>query len=114
MLLRNDLPDGSQHFDWLLARNDTQPLLTFRLECDISLDDRPFEGERLTDHRRVYLAYEGPITGDRGSVTRVAQGWCDIRTESDHAIDLWVAIGARNGNLRGIRQENGRFLFGFV
>ncbi len=28
----------------------------------------------LPDHRPVYLTYEGPISGDRGSVRRVAEG----------------------------------------
>lgn len=30
--------------------------------------------ERLVDHRRHYLTYEGPISRDRGVVRRVAQG----------------------------------------
>lgn len=29
---------------------------------------------RLADHRPVYLDYEGPISGDRGSVRRVDRG----------------------------------------
>jgi hypothetical protein len=29
---------------------------------------------RLADHRIEYLDYEGPLTGSRGSVTRVASG----------------------------------------
>lgn len=31
-----------------------------------------FEAERTPDHRNVYLAYEGEISGGRGSVRRVA------------------------------------------
>jgi hypothetical protein len=30
--------------------------------------------QRLGDHRREYLNYTGPISGDRGSVIRVAEG----------------------------------------
>ncbi len=29
---------------------------------------------KLEDHRRDYLEYEGPVSGDRGTVTRVAAG----------------------------------------
>jgi len=28
----------------------------------------------LPDHRRIYLTFEGPISGDRGSVRRVVEG----------------------------------------
>jgi hypothetical protein len=28
----------------------------------------------LPDHRRIYLSFEGPLSGDRGSVRRVAEG----------------------------------------
>src|SRR5271165_2579794 len=28
----------------------------------------------LPNHRRIYLSFEGPISGDRGSVRRVAEG----------------------------------------
>ncbi|HEX2973251.1 MAG TPA: hypothetical protein VHP11_13030 [Tepidisphaeraceae bacterium] len=28
----------------------------------------------LPDHRRVYLEYEGPVSGNRGTVRRVAEG----------------------------------------
>ena len=32
------------------------------------------EARALADHRLEYLAYEGPISGDRGSVRRVDEG----------------------------------------
>ncbi len=31
-------------------------------------------GRRLAGHRRLYLDYEGPISGDRGCVTKVMTG----------------------------------------
>ena len=44
-----------------------------------SLPSRPVPGTELTaralaDHRLAYLDYEGPVSGDRGSVRRVAAG----------------------------------------
>jgi len=112
VLLRHDLPDGSHHFDWLLAQDGDGPLLTFRLDRDISLDTEAFEAERLADHRRVYLAYEGEISGGRGSVARVVQGHCSIRSRTEDLIRLWIDLGVRTGHLRGTRQSSGRYLFG--
>lgn len=33
---------------------------------------------RLTDHRREYLDYEGPLSEDRGHVQRVTTGYCRL------------------------------------
>lgn len=112
VLLRHDLPDGTHHFDWLLQRDDVGPLVTFRLDRDMSLSDGAFEGDPLPDHRRIYLTYEGPVSGNRGSVRRVAQGRCQVLDESRDRIRVLIQLGQRQGELGGNRQANGRFLFG--
>jgi hypothetical protein len=33
---------------------------------------------RIGDHRRAYLDYEGPVSGDRGSVTRIEKGTYEL------------------------------------
>jgi hypothetical protein len=76
VLLRHELPDGSWHYDWLLSRPDApeQGLLSFRVFCDpISAVER-FEAIPTPDHRRVYLTYEGEVSGGRGTVRRVGEG----------------------------------------
>jgi hypothetical protein len=40
---------------------------------------------QLGEHRREYLDYEGPVSGNRGTVHRVAQGPCRIDRRSDDA-----------------------------
>lgn len=84
VLLRHDTPDGGFHYDWMLARPGNPgvtSLVTFRT------GERPDEGlrvgmtlERISDHRPAYLHYEGPLTGGRGSVIRIAAGRCAIHT----------------------------------
>lgn len=66
----NDHP-RNDHWDLMLL--DGQVLKTW------ALDQKPFENEicnaiRLPDHDVKYLAYEGPIDGDRGQVQRVVAG----------------------------------------
>jgi hypothetical protein len=41
---------------------------------------------RLADHRIAYLDYEGPISGDRGVVTRVDGGEYEVLEETEQAI----------------------------
>jgi hypothetical protein len=60
---RHDVRPGEVHWDLMVE--DGAVLVTFQL-------DAPPEGEvsgrRSFDHRERYLDYEGPISGDRGSV----------------------------------------------
>lgn len=99
--LQHTLPDGSWHIDWLIeVEPGEQPRLpTFRLA------DRPdregvqsFAGELLPDHRRRYLDYEGPVSGNRGHVRTVAQGDVIAVTGWPESLDVTVVLrhdGAR-------------------
>ncbi len=101
VLLEHSLPDGSKHYDWMIhppaiqgfaARNDggepirglhnapepddnDRVLLTFRI---LERIDRPdcdsFVADQLEPHRYAYLKYQGPVSGNRGTVRRLAGG----------------------------------------
>jgi hypothetical protein len=83
-VLHHVLPDGSAHHDWLIDRGDGGLLVTFR--CDASPSEAAaFVATRVPDHRRIYLTYEGAISGNRGTVRRVASGSCLIRVDAPDA-----------------------------
>lgn len=76
VVLEHTLPDGGFHFDWMIERADSEEdrrLITWRSACrpDLFTD---FRGERIGDHRAVYLEFEGDLSGGRGRVVRVASG----------------------------------------
>jgi hypothetical protein len=66
VILRHDSPQG-EHFDFMLEAGGV--LETWALprapEAGVEMDC-----EALADHRLAYLDYEGPISGNRGAVTR--------------------------------------------
>lgn len=62
----------SEHFDLLLEHDGA--LLTWRLPIEPLLEDGRCFAIPLPTHRLVYLTYEGPISGNRGTVKRVAAG----------------------------------------
>jgi hypothetical protein len=91
---------GPAHYDLLLDPADSAMLLTWRLkfwppaewvDADNLASHQTEEhegshhsvGERLPDHRRLYLTYEGPVSGGRGLVKRVAAGTVRLRTNPD-------------------------------
>lgn len=65
VILEHDHP--VLHWDFMLEAGDV--LRTWRLAERPELG-RTIAAETLPDHRRVYLDYEGPVSGNRGYVTR--------------------------------------------
>jgi hypothetical protein len=75
VLLRHECPpELGKPSHWDLMLEDEGALLTW------SLFELPGPGglaafaTRLDDHRMAYLEYEGPLSGERGSVSRVDAG----------------------------------------
>jgi hypothetical protein len=72
--------------------------------CTWALAGEPFsalaiDAEQLPDHRLAYLDYEGPVSGDRGSVSRWDAGV--YRLESDRTSDRWK-IAMNGARLSGL------------
>lgn len=60
------------HWDLMLEWDDS--LKTWSLSREADQYGSKLEGTPLPDHRSLYLDYEGPISGDRGSVLRWDSG----------------------------------------
>ena len=114
VLLRHELPDGGGHLDWLLER-PARPdlgLLSFRVRGRID-DPRigRFGATRLPDHRRLYLEYEGPISGGRGTVVRVVSGHCLRCEEGEGHVLIAVEFGGHVQTLEGIQRSGAEWVF---
>jgi DNA polymerase Ligase (LigD) len=55
------------------------------------------DAEQLADHRLAYLDYEGPVSGNRGVVTRFDTGRFELIEESQ---SRWI-VALRGEKLRG-------------
>ena len=111
VLLRHVLPDGPAHLDWLLeppavlgeagraGGAGSEGLMSFRLADGTDpLVASGFVAERIADHRREYLEYEGPVSGGRGEVCRVAEGECSTRLIDG---SLWLELAGSDRVLVG-------------
>jgi hypothetical protein len=86
-LLQHDAPAGT-HWDLLAERVAGEPrLATWRLSGD-PRGPESVPCERIADHRREYLDFEGDIGGGRGVVLRVDRGEIDVRPRPDGATEL--------------------------
>ena len=69
---------GEPHYDLMFETEAGSELKTFRLPHWPIRQATAIES--LKDHRRAYLEYEGPISGNRGEVRRVATGTMQIES----------------------------------
>ena len=109
VVLRHDgVPDP--HFDLMFERQPGGALRTWRSPV------WPLRGRvRLTpldDHRRAFLDYEGPVSGGRGQVARVAAGTFLVQTPDTNT---WEFTLDGAGDVEGIlirmwRDSRGREL----
>lgn len=76
VLLQHEI-HGARHFDFMIEDGGT--LATWQLDRSPTLlkPGEEWPCLRLAQHRAAYLTYEGPVSGDRGAVTRIAAGICD-------------------------------------
>jgi len=84
---------GEEHFDLMIE--DAQALATWQLPADPAdlAPSASLPARRLPDHRLAYLTCEGPVSGDRGAVTKVDEGACDVSGAEE---DSWrVAFHGR-------------------
>lgn len=87
VILRHDSPQG-EHFDFMLEAADL--LKTWALPGPPELG-MAMDCEALADHRLAYLDYEGPVSGQRGSVTQWDHGTyaTERRTDTEWVVNLF-------------------------
>jgi hypothetical protein len=62
----------------------------------------------LPDHRKLYLDYEGPISGDRGEVAQWDYGTFTLLDDTDRSLLVELAGGKLSGRVElssDVKQE---------
>lgn len=102
--------DAGDHYDLMFDTGDG--LATFQLPAP--LEDMPPSGavvRRLPDHRSVYLTYEGPVRGGRGTVTIAERGRYDALAAGADCWDARLRGERFNGRVQLKHIEADRFAF---
>ena len=97
VVLQHELPDGTSHYDWLLAvdTKGERPLISFRSQerPDLFDEHRWVNLESRPDHRPDYLHKEGKLEGNRGTIKRLANGKIFMWKEVQNGWNLMVKWG---------------------
>ena len=91
VILRHELPPGHDrgtHFDLMLEVGVV--LRTWSLP-HLPTMGNVVQAEALPDHRLAYLDYEGPVSGNRGSVQRVDEGEYEIIEDSAALLRIQIS-----------------------
>jgi hypothetical protein len=100
VVLRHDPPNvnsGAVHWDFMIE--DGPALRTWALEEEPS-PARSIHATALPNHRLIYLDYEGPISGDRGTVLRWDAGDFEILAKTPTEMELQLGGGRSAGSVR--------------
>jgi len=117
VLLRHECPPQMgkpSHWDLMLERGGA--LWTWRLlrlpaawhAAGTAADDggeRSVAATRLADHRLRYLTYEGPLSENRGDVSRVDQGAFEFISDDEDALVLDLSGRTLRGRITLTRLE---------
>ncbi len=88
VILYHQLPDGHQRGShWDLMLETSQVLRTWALAAS-PRPDAEIAATSLPDHRLAYLDYEGPVSRDRGTVTRWDEGQCQLLTLTESRCEV--------------------------
>ena len=109
VVLIHDHPE--LHWDFMLENEAA--LRTWRLAHQ-PLEPGPIKAEVLADHRLAYLHYEGPVSGNRGTVRRFDRGEFALVTESAERIVIELCGAVLRGTAvleRGRDDDHWTFAF---
>ena len=91
------------HWDFMLEKEAT--LRTWRLARPPD-EAGPIEAQPLPDHRLAYLDYEGPVSGNRGSVRRFDRGKYTLIEETGDALVVELQGSILKGKAHVKRDDN--------
>ena len=107
------------HYDFMLSPPGAGQLWTWAITANPLCQPLPLEcqAERLPDHRRIYLDYQGPVSGDRGHVQQAAKGTCEVVVWSEQDVKVRLrldeAAGRKDSFLVSLTCQSGTWHLGW-
>ena len=103
VILTHDHP--FPHWDLLLENGDV--CRTWRLLAKLNSQIGDIAAEQISDHRSTYLEYEGPVSGNRGTVKRWDAGTFEWRVNQPQFCEIRLA-GTRWQGIVSLEQVDGQ------
>lgn len=91
------------HWDFMVERDGA--LRTWALEREPA-DGVDIAALALADHRLAYLEYEGPVSGNRGEVSRLHGGVCRVKRSDADVWEIEIAADQLRGQVLLAREDD--------
>lgn len=93
------------HYDLMLLQGNV--LTTWRLQQSPveMIIGQSIPARKLPDHRKAYLTYQGPVSGNRGEVAMVEEGSYELLTKSPRRWELRLSGRRIIGRYELLRPE---------
>jgi len=91
VILRHD-GVAEPHYDLMFETYPRSQLTTWRSSVWPLHDRTPLT--RLKDHRRLFLNFEGELTGQRGYVSQIARGTCEVEVGENAVWTIRLLTGS--------------------
>lgn len=108
VILEHDWPE--RHWDLMLEAGDV--LRTWRLASPPE-PGQSVSATAIGDHRPHYLDYEGPVSGNRGTVKRWDAGVCTWLTDAEGCVSVRLDGTRCCGTATLVQQENNEWSFAY-
>jgi hypothetical protein len=73
----------------------------------LPIGPEPIKAEQLPDHRKAYLEYEGPVSGNRGTVSRWEEGEFNFLQKSPNEMVVRLHGQQLHGTIKLVRESAG-------
>ncbi len=109
VILHHEYPAGhARRAHWDLMLEWGEALRTWAVASEPG-EASGVEGEPLPDHRLIYLEYEGPISGDRGTVAQWDAGDYLVEREAEGELKIQLSGRRLRGQLSLHREADDHF-----
>lgn len=99
------------HWDLLLDAPEWERLPTWRLARNPLVSAGDIPADRIKDHRRLYLDFEGELSDGRGLVTRIERGAATIEQLAGERLAVVLEGAALRGRFETVRDAGGALVW---
>lgn len=103
--------ERGRHWDLLVEAPGFERLPTWRLARNPLDDLGEIPAARIGDHRRLYLEYEGEVSGGRGVVRRVDRGAATVEHLTGERLHVTLSGRALRGRFGIAPSASGQLIF---
>jgi hypothetical protein len=99
-----------EHYDFMIETKENEMLTTWRIalsDLDLLQKGAEVKAQRIQNHKKFFLDYEGPLSSGKGSIIIFDSGFCKINLKAGNRFECEISGEIFKGIIRITPAENG-------